>query len=114
MSVNNLGKAGELYVSTDQGVWHSSDYGQTVVQLQGGLTQAWGISVGAPKVAGGTPSVFVAAVVNGVTGLFRTDNNGGSWTRKQLCPSWIDPLYTYRLCLQTSMTLLTVLQAYPT
>lgn len=94
LAVNNLGKAGELYVSTDQGLWHSKDYGKTVVKLLGGLTQAWGIAVGAPKVAGGIPCVFAAAVVNRVTGLFRTDNNGGSWTRRRLSLIEIDIFYT--------------------
>ncbi|KAF9514311.1 glycoside hydrolase family 74 protein [Hydnum rufescens UP504] len=81
IAVNNLGRAGELYISTNQGIWHSTNYGQSVVQLSGGLTQAWGIAVGAPRVSGGTPSVFAAGIVNGVTGLFRTSNNGASWTQ---------------------------------
>lgn len=82
LAVNTLGKAGELFISTSHGIWHSTDFGKSVIGFSGGLTEAWAIAVGAPSTAGGTPSLFAAGVVNGVTGIFRTDNNSGSWTRK--------------------------------
>lgn len=77
---NTLGKAGDVYFSANNGVWHSTDYGKTIIGLSG-MTTAWGIAVGAPSTTGGTPSLFAAGIVGGVTGLFRTDNNSGSWTQ---------------------------------
>jgi xyloglucan-specific exo-beta-1,4-glucanase len=81
IAVNTLGKAGEFWVSTDRGLWRSSDFGKTVVGLSGGLTNAYGVGVGAPASTGGTPAVFVGGTVNNVSGLWRSDNGGNSWTR---------------------------------
>lgn len=82
LAVNTVGKAGELYISANNGLWHSTDFGHTIAGLSSGLCQAWGIAVGAPSVTGGTASVFAAAEISGVYGLFRSDNAGNSWTRK--------------------------------
>ena len=80
--MNNLGRAGELWTSTEHGLWHSTDFGKTVIGLSGGLTQAWSVATGAPATAGGQPTLFVAGVGNGKYGLFRSDNGGASsWTR---------------------------------
>ncbi|KZS96826.1 Oligoxyloglucan reducing end-specific cellobiohydrolase [Sistotremastrum niveocremeum HHB9708] len=81
IAVNNLGKAGELWTTTEHGMWHSTDFGKTVIGFSGGLTQGYAVAVGAPSTTGGTPSVFVAGTVNGVAGFYRTDNNSGSWSQ---------------------------------
>ncbi|KAG8990054.1 hypothetical protein FRB94_004006 [Tulasnella sp. JGI-2019a] len=79
IAVNTLGTAGEFWVSTAVGLWHSKDFGHTIIGLSGNLSQAWAISVGAPATTGGTPTLFAAAVVSNVYGIFRSDNGGGSW-----------------------------------
>lgn len=81
LTVNNMGKAGEFWISAPNGLWHSTDFGHSIIGLSGGLQQAWAIAAGMPSVAGATPSIFAAAEVSGVYGLFRSDNNGGTWTR---------------------------------
>ncbi|KAG8888156.1 hypothetical protein FRB98_008265 [Tulasnella sp. 332] len=81
IAVNTLGTAGELWVSTAIGLWHSKDFGKTVIGLSGNLSQAWSISVGAPAATGGIPALFAAAVVSNVYGIFRSDDGGASWTQ---------------------------------
>ena len=78
---------GDVWVSTDTGLYHTMDSGITF-KAAAGLTQAWSIALGAPAKAGGYPSVFVAAKYQGVTGLFRSDDQGTSWVQvcPQICP----------------------------
>ncbi|KAG8800604.1 hypothetical protein FRC17_006835 [Serendipita sp. 399] len=66
-------KAGELWLSGDGGIFRSTDYGTTFTALPSS-TRGWKIAAGAPKTTGGTPALYAAATVNGVTGLFRTDD----------------------------------------
>jgi xyloglucan-specific exo-beta-1,4-glucanase len=66
-------KAGELWVSGNTGIVHSADYGATFTALPS-VTNAFAIAAGAPKTSGGTPSVYAAAAINGVTALYRTDD----------------------------------------
>jgi xyloglucan-specific exo-beta-1,4-glucanase len=63
IAVSTLTAAGELWISTDHGIWHATNYGKTIVGLSGGLSQAWAIAVGAPATTGGTPALFAAGVV---------------------------------------------------
>jgi len=71
-------RAGEFFVSTDHGVWHSTDFGRSFIGLPA-ATQAWSIAVGAPAKVGGTPSLFAAATIGGVNSLYRTDDLGSNW-----------------------------------
>lgn len=87
MATNNIGKAGELWITTEKGVWHSTNFGKTIVPIAGGVSQAWAIASGAPAIHGGPASVFIAGVVNGVYGIFRSDNDIGKWTRKCIQPN---------------------------
>lgn len=66
-------KAGELWLSGDAGVFHSADYGMTFNALPD-VSKSWKIAVGAPATTGGTPSLYVSAVVGGVNGVYRTDD----------------------------------------
>ncbi|KAG8831273.1 hypothetical protein FRC17_003391 [Serendipita sp. 399] len=66
-------KAGELWLSGDGGILHSTNYGATFTALPSS-TRGWNIATGAPKTTGGTPALYAAATVKGVTGLFRTDD----------------------------------------
>lgn len=70
---------GDVWVSTDKGLFHSTDSGATFSAIPG-ITQAWGIALGAPKTTGGYPAVFVAANYNGVAYL-RSDDQGVNWVK---------------------------------
>jgi xyloglucan-specific exo-beta-1,4-glucanase len=72
-------KAGELFVSTSAGIFHSTDFGKTLTGL-GSATNAWDIAVGVPK-AGATPVLFASATISGVNSVYRTDDLGQNWVK---------------------------------
>lgn len=69
----NPSKAGELWLSGDGGIFHSTNYGSTFTALPS-CTRGWKTAAGAPKTTGGTPALYAAATVNGVSSVFRTDD----------------------------------------
>lgn len=70
--------AGEVFVSNNHGIWHTTDYGRSFIGF-GGVTQAWSIAVGKGKTATGPPALFAAATIGGVNSLYRTDDLGANW-----------------------------------
>jgi xyloglucan-specific exo-beta-1,4-glucanase len=71
---------GDVWVSTDKGLFHSTDTGATFTAISG-ITQAWGIALGAPKSTGGYPAVFVAATYGGSVAYLRSDDQGVNWVK---------------------------------
>lgn len=70
--------AGELWVSTSSGIFHSNDFGMTFKALPA-VTQAWGLAVGASATSGSVPALYAAAAVSGRNALWHTDDNGANW-----------------------------------
>ncbi|EMD41812.1 glycoside hydrolase family 74 protein [Gelatoporia subvermispora B] len=70
---------GDVWVSTDQGLFHSTDTGSTFTTVPG-VTEAWAIALGAPATTGGYPALFAAANIGGV-GYFRSDDAGTNWAQ---------------------------------
>ncbi|KAL1952015.1 hypothetical protein VTO73DRAFT_1164 [Trametes versicolor] len=70
---------GDVWVSTDKGLFHSTNTGATFTAISG-VSQAWSIALGAPKTAGGYPALFAAANIGGV-GYFRSDDAGVNWVK---------------------------------
>ncbi|CAL1695971.1 unnamed protein product [Somion occarium] len=77
--VVNPSVTGDVWVSTDKGIFHSTDLGSTFTSLSG-VSQAWAIALGAPAKAGGYPALFAAANIDGV-GYFRSDDAGVNWVK---------------------------------
>ncbi|KLO08325.1 CEL6 protein [Schizopora paradoxa] len=73
-------KTGELFVSSDKGIWHSSDPGSSLSSMPG-PTAAWSISVGKASSLTSPVSLFAAAQMNGVNSMYRTDDLGETWAR---------------------------------
>lgn len=76
----NPGVTGDVWVSSDEGVFHTTNSGQSFTQISG-PTQAWGIALGAPAKTGGYPALFAAASFGTQTGYFRSDDTGASWVQ---------------------------------
>ncbi|KAI5121827.1 hypothetical protein M0805_003261 [Coniferiporia weirii] len=72
--------SGDIWVSTDVGIFHSLDFGSTWSQLAG-VTEAWSISLGAPKTTGGYPALFAIAAFGSQSGYFRSDDAGLNWAQ---------------------------------
>lgn len=77
--VVNPGVTGDLWVSTDAGLFHSTDSGNTFTPISG-ISEAWAIALGAPATTSSYPAIFAAANINGV-GYFRSDDEGVSWVQ---------------------------------
>ncbi|KAG8701147.1 hypothetical protein FRC08_004255, partial [Ceratobasidium sp. 394] len=78
--VVNLNTSGDLWVSTDKGLFHSTNFGASFT-ADSSVTAAWSIGLGAPKTTGGYPALFAAATIGGTTGYFRTDDAGVNWVQ---------------------------------
>lgn len=72
--------SGDIWASTDKGLFHSTDSGATFSAISG-ITQAWGVALGAPKSTGGYPAVFIAANYGGEVAYFRSDDRGVNWVK---------------------------------
>ncbi|RDB29593.1 Xyloglucanase [Hypsizygus marmoreus] len=77
--VVNPGVTGDVWVSTDKGLFHSTNSGTSFTAIPG-VTQAWAIALGAPAKAGGYPALFAAANIGGI-GYFRSDDAGVNWVK---------------------------------
>ncbi|KAH6955854.1 hypothetical protein BKA56DRAFT_681308 [Ilyonectria sp. MPI-CAGE-AT-0026] len=73
--------AGELYVSTDVGIFHSTNYGSSFTKVSTALTDTHRISLG----KGSTSSWNLYAFGNGAKGerLYASADGGSSWTDVQ-------------------------------
>ncbi|KAL5494893.1 hypothetical protein ACEPAI_355 [Sanghuangporus weigelae] len=76
----NPNVSGDVWVSTDKGLFHSLDFGTTWSQVPI-ITQAWSISLGAPAETGGYPALFAIALFGSQAGYFRSDDQGVNWVQ---------------------------------
>lgn len=74
----NPNVAGELWISTSTGIFHSTNYGKTATPLSS-VTNAWNLALGAPATTNGPLALYAAATVEGKNALWHTDNNGADW-----------------------------------
>ena len=72
-------KSGDVWVSTDKGIFHTTNSGAAFTAISG-VSQGWAMALGAPATSGGYPAVFAAANIGGV-GYFRSDDTGASWVQ---------------------------------
>ena len=76
---SSLGVAGSLWLSADAGgLWHSADGGATWAK-SAAVSQAHLMAVGAAKLAGSLPAVYMYGIVDGKGGAFRSDDDGATW-----------------------------------
>jgi xyloglucan-specific exo-beta-1,4-glucanase len=74
------GKEGDIWLAGSSGLVHSTNGGVTFAAVAG---VSAGVNVALGKAAPGTtyPAVFLVGTVDGVTGVFRSDNAGAAWVR---------------------------------
>ncbi|KAJ8516654.1 hypothetical protein ONZ45_g6075 [Pleurotus djamor] len=75
----NPGVTGDVWVSTDAGLFHSTNSGVSFTAIAG-VSRAWAIGFGAPATTGGYPALFAGANIDGI-GYFRTDDAGVNWVK---------------------------------
>jgi xyloglucan-specific exo-beta-1,4-glucanase len=70
-----LNASGDIWVSTDKGLFHSTNFGTTFTTVSA-VAQAWQIALGAPKTTGGYPALFANAKIDNIIGYYRSDDAG--------------------------------------
>ena len=73
------GSDGDIWVSTWDKVYHSTDSGVTFVQLEGMKNAHIGFGMPAPNKK--TPAIYINGTAAGTEGTFRSDDGGASWVR---------------------------------
>ncbi|KUL82461.1 hypothetical protein ZTR_09954 [Talaromyces verruculosus] len=71
--------AGDVWASTDTGLWHSTNSGSSFTQIGSGCTAGWGFGLGKAASTGSYPVIFGFFTVDGVTALFKTEDSGINW-----------------------------------
>lgn len=80
------GKEGEIWLtggSKNEGVygmWHSTDYGETFIKIQD-IQEADTIGYGKAPDGKNYVSIYTNAKINNVRGIFRSNDEGKTWTR---------------------------------
>ncbi|MCP2345985.1 cellulose binding domain-containing protein [Nonomuraea roseoviolacea] len=74
------GREGDLWLAGDGGLWHSTDSGASFTKLPG-VTASVNAGFGKAAPGGTYPAVFTVATIDGVAGLFRSDDAGSTWVR---------------------------------
>ncbi|KAH6913941.1 hypothetical protein BKA70DRAFT_649198 [Coprinopsis sp. MPI-PUGE-AT-0042] len=73
-------KSSDIWVTTNKGLFYSSNSGTSFTQIPG-ITEAWGVALGAPASSTAYPSIFVAANIDGAVAYIRSDNTGAAWVK---------------------------------
>jgi len=74
------GMEGDLWIDAFNGLYHSSDTGKLFVKLDGiQEIHAFGFGKAAPK--SDFPAIYLVGTVNGLRGIFRSDDTAKSWVR---------------------------------
>jgi hypothetical protein len=77
--------AGDLWLSTYGGLYHSTNFGASFTHVGSSSMQAntntAAIGAPAPGNASGTPSIYTFGTFNGVQGVFRSDDAGTTWAQ---------------------------------
>ncbi|HEY9248840.1 MAG TPA: sialidase [Rariglobus sp.] len=91
------GHAGHLWFAevTGPGLWRSTDGGATW-SASPGLTNVYNVGLGKARIHGGYPTIFIAGTAGGITGIFRSTDEGKTWDQVCAYPlgitDWIDAL----------------------
>ncbi|RPA93776.1 Oligoxyloglucan reducing end-specific cellobiohydrolase [Choiromyces venosus 120613-1] len=78
--VANVRKSGDVWVSADTGLFHSTDFGHTFTKIAN-VDRGYHFALGAPKTSAGYPAVFMVGTVSGTAGIWRSDDSCVSWIK---------------------------------
>ncbi|GFF75096.1 endoglucanase, putative [Aspergillus lentulus] len=71
--------AGDVWATTDTGLWHSTDYGKTFTKVGGGCTAGWSFGLGKASSTGSYAVIYGFFTIDGITALFKTEDMGTNW-----------------------------------
>lgn len=70
--------AGDVWVTTDKGLFHSVDTGKTFTQISG-VTQGWAIALGAGATSTSYPVLYSYLQTSSGTTLQKSEDQGATW-----------------------------------
>jgi photosystem II stability/assembly factor-like uncharacterized protein len=89
------GRTGDLWLATLEGLYHSTDSGETFGKIDGpSQLRAFGFGKGAPN--GEYPALYLIATIANQPGIYRSDDGGSHWVRIN------DDQHQYGLLLQVT------------
>jgi len=71
--------AGDVWASTDVGLFHSINYGSTFTQIGSGCTAGYSFALGAASTTSGYPVIYGFFTVDSVLALYKTEDKGLNW-----------------------------------
>ena len=74
------GKEGDLWLAAFNGLYHSADAGKTFARLSG-VQELHAFGFGKAKPGARDSALYLIGVVNGLRGIFRSDDAAASWVR---------------------------------
>ncbi|WP_159944193.1 MULTISPECIES: cellulose binding domain-containing protein [unclassified Nocardiopsis] len=78
------GQAGDVWVAggtgDHYGMWRTTDSGATFERIEA-VDEGDAVGFGAPAPGADYPAVYTSSKIDGVRGIFRSDDAGGTWTR---------------------------------
>ena len=74
------GSEGDLWLATREGVFHSTNAGNSFAKLKD-IQNANSIGFGKAAKGKNFPALFLIGEINSVSGVFRSDDNGNNWIR---------------------------------
>ncbi|MGN8071042.1 hypothetical protein [Mucilaginibacter sp. SG564] len=74
------GSEGDLWVANFDGLYHSNN-GSAEFRRVGGVTEIHGFGFGKASPKSTYPALYLAGIVNGTDGIFRSDDKGETWVR---------------------------------
>jgi len=74
------GREGQLWIAAFDGLYHSTDEGKTFEQLRG-VEEIHGFGFGKAAPDHDYPALFLIGTVQGVRGIFRSDDQAANWIR---------------------------------
>ena len=75
----SFGQEGDVWLASNSALYHSTEAGANFAAL-GNVQSAYAVGFGKAVEGSAFPSVFLLGAVGGVTGIFRSDDQGASWT----------------------------------
>ncbi len=74
------GREGDLWLAAFDGLYHSRDHGESFRRL-GGVQELHAFGFGKGAAGASYPSLFLVGTIEGVRGIFRSDDAARSWVR---------------------------------
>jgi hypothetical protein len=74
------GREGDLWIAAFDGLYHSADVGRSFSRI-GGVQELHAFGFGKEAPGKSYPSLYVVGAINGLRGIFRSDDVGQTWMR---------------------------------